>query len=182
MAEITISLPDGSQRSLPGGATAITLAESIGARLAKAAVAAVVNGDERDLGDSLPDGAQVAIITAGSDEGRHVLRHSTAHVLAQAVTQLFPGAKFSIGPAINDGFYYDFELPGGRTFAEAERSIRGKMFQQKIEARERELEGELKKQFPVTIDEATLAQVNVPGTPADPPHASASPSSSAPRR
>ena len=120
MAEITISLPDGSQRSLPGGATAITLAESIGARLAKAAVAAVVNGDERDLGDSLPDGAQVAIITAGSDEGRHVLRHSTAHVLAQAVTQLFPGAKFSIGPAINDGFYYDFELPGGRTFAEAD--------------------------------------------------------------
>ncbi len=120
MAEITISLPDGSQRSLPDGATAITLAESIGARLAKAAVAAVVNGDERDLGDSLPDGAQVAIITAGSDEGRHVLRHSTAHVLAQAVTQLFPGAKFSIGPAINDGFYYDFELPGGRTFAEAD--------------------------------------------------------------
>jgi threonyl-tRNA synthetase len=120
MAEITISLPDGSQRSLPDGATATTLAESIGARLAKAAVAAVVNGDERDLGEPLPDGAQVAIITAGSDEGRHVLRHSTAHVLAQAVTQLFPGAKFSIGPAINDGFYYDFELPGGRTFAEAD--------------------------------------------------------------
>jgi len=69
-----------------------------------------------------------------------------------------------------------------RSFAEAERSIRGKMFQQKIEARERELEGELKKQFPVTIDEATLARVNVPGTPAEPPHASASPSSSAPRR
>jgi len=120
MAEITISLPDGSQRSLPDGATATTLAESIGARLAKAAVAAVVNGDERDLGEPLPDGARVAIITAGSDEGRHVLRHSTAHVLAQAVTQLFPGAKFSIGPAINDGFYYDFELPGGRTFAEAD--------------------------------------------------------------
>ncbi len=120
MAEITISLPDGSQRSLPDGATSTTLAESIGARLAKAAVAAVVNGDERDLGEPLPDGAQVAIITAGSDEGRHVLRHSTAHVLAQAVTQLFPGAKFSIGPAINDGFYYDFELPGGRTFAEAD--------------------------------------------------------------
>ena len=120
MAEITISLPDGSQRSLPVGATATTLAESIGSRLAKAAVAAVVNGDERDLGDVLPDGAEVAIITVTSDDGRHVLRHSTAHVLAQAVTQLFPGAKFSIGPAINDGFYYDFELPGGRTFAEAD--------------------------------------------------------------
>jgi threonyl-tRNA synthetase len=120
MAEITISLPDGSQRSLPSGATATTLAESIGSRLAKAAVAAVVNGDEWDLGRELPDAAQVAIITADSDDGRHVLRHSTAHVMAQAVTQLFPGAKFSIGPAITDGFYYDFELPGGRTFSEAD--------------------------------------------------------------
>jgi threonyl-tRNA synthetase len=120
MAEITISLPDGSQRSLPSGATATTLAESIGSRLAKASVAAVVDGDEWDLGRELPDGAQVAIVTAESDAGRHVLRHSTAHVLAQAVTQLFPGAKFSIGPAIADGFYYDFELPGGRTFTEAD--------------------------------------------------------------
>ena len=66
----------------------------------------------------LPDGATVAIVTDDTDEGRHVLRHSTAHVMAQAVTQLFPGAKFSIGPAIENGFYYDFELPGGRTFSE----------------------------------------------------------------
>ncbi|MDO8363450.1 MAG: threonine--tRNA ligase, partial [Actinomycetota bacterium] len=120
MAEITISLPEGSQRTLPEGATATTLAESIGSRLAKAAVAAVVNGVESDLGNALPDGATVAIVTADSDEGRHVLRHSTAHVLAQAVVQLFPGAKYSIGPAINDGFYYDFELPGGRTFTEGD--------------------------------------------------------------
>ena len=128
MAEITISLPDGSQRSLASGATATTLAESIGSRLAKAAVAAVVNGDEWDLGRELPDGAQVAIITADSDDGRHVLRHSTAHVMAQAVTQLFPGAKFSIGPAISDGFYYDFELPDGRTFSESDlEAIEGRM-------------------------------------------------------
>ena len=120
MAEITISLPDGSQRSLPEGATATTLAESIGRGLAKAAVAAVVNGEEADLGNPLPADAQVAIITAESDAGRHVLRHSTAHVLAQAVIGLFPGAKYSIGPAINDGFYYDFELPGGRTFTEGD--------------------------------------------------------------
>ncbi|MFZ4721293.1 MAG: TGS domain-containing protein, partial [Ilumatobacteraceae bacterium] len=120
MAEITISLPDGSQRSLPEGATATTLAASIGSRLAKAAVAAVVDGDEVDLGRELPGGAVVAIVTADSDAGRHVLRHSTAHVMAQAVTQLFPGAKFSIGPAISDGFYYDFELPGGRTFSESD--------------------------------------------------------------
>ncbi|MEN9643973.1 MAG: threonine--tRNA ligase [Actinomycetota bacterium] len=128
MAEITISLPDGSQRSLPDGATATTLAASIGSRLAKASVSAVVNGEEWDLGRALPDGAEVAIVTAESDDGRHVLRHSTAHVLAQAVTQLFPGAKFSIGPAITDGFYYDFELPGGRTFTEADlESIEGRM-------------------------------------------------------
>ncbi|MDO8391896.1 MAG: threonine--tRNA ligase [Actinomycetota bacterium] len=120
MAEITISLPDGSQRTLPEGATATTLAESIGSRLAKAAVAAVVDGAEADLGNPLPAGSTVAIITADSDAGRHVLRHSTAHVLAQAVVRLFPGAKYSIGPAINDGFYYDFELPDGRTFNEAD--------------------------------------------------------------
>jgi threonyl-tRNA synthetase len=115
MADITITLPDGSQRSLPQGATATTVAESIGSRLAKAAVAAVVDGEEWDLGRPLPDGATVAIITGDSEEGRHVLRHSTAHVMAQAVTQLFEGAKFSIGPAIENGFYYDFELPGGKT-------------------------------------------------------------------
>ncbi|MBI4884131.1 MAG: threonine--tRNA ligase [Actinobacteria bacterium] len=131
MAELTISLPDGSQRSLPRGATATTLAEAIGSRLAKAAVAAVVDGAEVDLGRPLPAGAQVAIITGDSDEGRHVLRHSTAHVMAQAVTQLFPGAKFSIGPAIVDGFYYDFELADGRTFAEADLSA--------IEARMRDI-------------------------------------------
>ena len=88
MAEITISLPDGSQRSLAEGATATTLAESVGSRLAKAAVAAVVNGEEWDLTRELPEGATVAIITADSDEGRHVLRHSTAHVLAQAAHEV----------------------------------------------------------------------------------------------
>src|SRR4051795_6738081 len=118
MADITITLPDGSQRSLPQGTTATSVAESIGSRLAKAAVAAVVDGEEWDLGRPLPDGATVAIITGDSEEGRHVLRHSTAHVMAQAVTQLFEGAKFSIGPAIENGFYYDFELPGGKTFSD----------------------------------------------------------------
>jgi threonyl-tRNA synthetase len=118
MSNITVSLPDGSARELPAGATARDLAASIGSRLAKAAIAAVVDGAETDLGAPLTDGATVAILTADSDAGRHVLRHSTAHVMAQAVTRLFPGAKFTIGPAIADGFYYDFDLPGGRTFSE----------------------------------------------------------------
>ena len=116
MSNITVSLPDGSERELADPATPLDLAAAIGSGLKKAAVAAVVDGAETDLTAALRDGAAVAIITAATPEGRHVLRHSTAHVMAQAVTRLFPGAKFSIGPAIENGFYYDFELPGGATF------------------------------------------------------------------
>ena len=117
---IKVRLPDESVRELPAGSTGLDLAQSIGKRLAQAAVATVVNGVETDLGVALADGAQVSIVTADSDAGRHVLRHSTAHVLAQAVVQLFEGAKFSIGPAIEDGFYYDFELPNNKTFSDAD--------------------------------------------------------------
>ena len=115
---IDVTLPDGSTRSLPESSTALDLAQSIGSRLAKAAVAAVIDGEDRDLGSALSQGDRVAIVTADTDAGRHVLRHSTAHVLAQAVVALFPGAKFTIGPAIEDGFYYDFDLPAGKTFSD----------------------------------------------------------------
>jgi threonyl-tRNA synthetase len=118
MSNITVTLPDGSARELPEGSSALDLANSIGRGLAKSAVAAVVDGEEADLTRPLPDGGKVAIVTASTEEGRHVLRHSTAHVMAQAVTRLFPGAKYSIGPAIENGFYYDFELPGGATFSD----------------------------------------------------------------
>lgn len=117
---IDVQLPDGSTRSLPTGSTALDLAQAIGSRLAKAAVAAVVDGVEVDITSPLVQGAHVAIVTADSQAGRHVLRHSTAHVLAQAVLQQFAGAKFTIGPAIEDGFYYDFELPGGKTFSDSD--------------------------------------------------------------
>ena len=120
MSVLSISLPDGSARELPAGSTVADLAASIGSRLAKAALTGVVNGSEVDLNVALADGDVVSIVTADSDAGRHVLRHSTAHVLAQAVTQLFPGAKFSVGPAIEDGFYYDFDLPESRTFSETD--------------------------------------------------------------
>src|SRR6202040_2675032 len=66
----------------------------------------------------LPEGAEVAVITEDTEAGRAVLRHSTAHVLAQAVLELWPGAHYAIGPPIADGFYYDFELPGGATFSD----------------------------------------------------------------
>lgn len=118
MSLLTVTLPDGSSRELEHGSTVFDLARSIGSGLAKAAVAGIVDGHETDLSTVLADGQQVAIITSNTDEGRHVLRHSTAHVLAQAVTRLFPGAKFSVGPAIENGFYYDFDLPDGRTFSD----------------------------------------------------------------
>lgn len=118
MSNITVSLPDGSERELPAESTALDLAASIGSGLKKAAVAATVNGVDTDLTRPLDNGDSVALITNNTDEGRHVLRHSTAHVLAQAVTQLYPGAKFSIGPAIENGFYYDFDLPDDQTFHE----------------------------------------------------------------
>jgi threonyl-tRNA synthetase len=118
VSEITVYLPDASARQLPAGSTGTDLAASIGPRLAKAAVAVDVDGALTDLTASLPDQAQVSVVTADSDAGRHVLRHSTAHVLAQAVTDLWPGAHYAIGPAIEDGFYYDFDLPGHAHFHE----------------------------------------------------------------
>ncbi len=116
--EISIRLPDGSTRALAPSTTAADLASSIGSRLAKAAVIAVVNGDERDLATPLHDGDEVAIVTGDSDRGLFTIRHSTAHVLAQAVLDLFPGATFGIGPPVEDGFYYDFSLPDGAAFVE----------------------------------------------------------------
>ncbi|MGC9961387.1 MAG: threonine--tRNA ligase [Acidimicrobiales bacterium] len=119
-AEISVILPDGSERSLPEGSTGAALASSIGRRLAEDAVAIEVDGDLWDLGRELPGRAKVSIVTRATEEGRAVLRHSTAHVLAQAVLSLWPGARFAIGPSIADGFYYDFELPGGAHFTDAD--------------------------------------------------------------
>ena len=115
---ISVDLPDGSQRELTEGTTAAELAHSIGSRLAKAAVVAAVNGRQVDLSTELHDGDAVAIVTDETEAGREILRHSTAHVLAQAVLRLWPGAKYAIGPVIENGFYYDFELPHGAHFSD----------------------------------------------------------------
>ncbi|MGC8626220.1 MAG: threonine--tRNA ligase [Acidimicrobiales bacterium] len=133
-ATVSVKLPDGTVKRLPVGSTGADLAVAIGPRLAKDAIAVVVDGQERDLTVPLPDGASVRIVTAGEPEGRKILRHSTAHVMAQAVTQLWPGAKFAIGPPVEDGFYYDFELPGGAHFSDEDI--------ERIEARMREIIGE----------------------------------------
>jgi threonyl-tRNA synthetase len=115
---VKVRLPDGTQKALPAGSTALALAGAIGPRLAKAALAARVDGHLVDLSAPLHDGAEVAIVTADSNDGREVLRHSTAHVMAQAVRRLWPGASYAIGPVIADGFYYDFDLPGHAHFTD----------------------------------------------------------------
>lgn len=112
-----VNLPDGSKREVPTGSTGADLAKSIGSRLFDAAVVIEVNGFQRDLTAELQDGDTVRIITATDEEGRYVIRHSTAHVLAQAVLDLWDGAHFAIGPPIENGFYYDFALPNGARFS-----------------------------------------------------------------
>jgi threonyl-tRNA synthetase len=118
MTDLHVELPDGTLRAVPEGADALDLAAAVGKRLARDAVAARVNDVLVDLSTALRDGDRVAIVTAASEDGREVLRHSTAHVMAQAVTRLWPGAHYAIGPAIRDGFYYDFELPDGDHFSD----------------------------------------------------------------
>jgi len=122
MSDITIKLPDGTQKSVPSDTTGLSLASSISRNLAKTAISAVIDDKEVDLSTQLNDGNVVHIITVDSEAGRHVLRHSTAHVMAQAVLQMYPGAKYTIGPAIENGFYYDFDL-GERVFTEDDLSL-----------------------------------------------------------
>jgi threonyl-tRNA synthetase len=111
---VSVKLPDGSSRSLNDGASAAELAAQIGAGLAKAAVAAKVNGQVVDLQRPLPDQAEVAIITKRDPEGLEVLRHSAAHLMADAILRVFPKAQLTIGPVVEDGFYYDIYLAEGK--------------------------------------------------------------------
>ncbi len=106
---IKISLPDGSARDYPRGITAQEIIKSIGSGLAKASVAAEVNGRPVDLGFRLEEDASFSAIKSDTPQGLEILRHSASHLMAQAVTELYPGTKVAIGPAIEDGFYYDFD-------------------------------------------------------------------------
>src|SRR5215210_6080701 len=115
-----VILPDGSQKELPDGATGADLAASIGPGLARAALAVKVDGEIRDLARPLGDGEEVAIVTGRDPDSLDLIRHDTAHVLAAAVLDLYPGTKISIGPPIEDGFYYDFEFPDGVTVSDAD--------------------------------------------------------------
>ncbi|MGE5926681.1 MAG: threonine--tRNA ligase [Gemmatimonadota bacterium] len=110
MSSVRLTLPDGSVRELPAGATGRQLAESIGPGLAKAALAIRVDGQVRDLDRPIEQDATVAILTERDPDALEVLRHSSAHILATAVRELFPGAGIGFGPPIEDGFYYDFQV------------------------------------------------------------------------
>jgi threonyl-tRNA synthetase len=111
MSDVSITLPDGSTRAVPPGTSVHDVAAAISPRLAKAAVAGVVDDRLVDLSFSLERDANVRVVTPDSPEALGIYRHSTAHLLAAAVTNLFPGVQCGIGPAIEDGFYYDFIVP-----------------------------------------------------------------------
>ncbi len=110
---ITITLPDGSQRQFDHPVSVLDVASDIGPGLAKAALAGKVDGKMVDTSYTVDTDAELAIVTARDEEGLEVIRHSTAHLLAQAVKRLFPDAQVTIGPVIDDGFYYDFSYPPG---------------------------------------------------------------------
>lgn len=111
--KVVVTLPDGNALELEPGATGADAAAAIGPGLAKAALAIKVDGELRDLAAPLPaaSGAQIAIVTERDPEGLELIRHDAAHVMAEAVTELYPGTKVTIGPPIESGFYYDFEFP-----------------------------------------------------------------------
>lgn len=111
---IQVKLPDGGVRSLDDGASAADLASQIGPGLAKAAVAAKVNGQVRDLSLPLKDGDEVTLLTKKDPEALEVLRHSAAHLMADAILRVFPQAELTIGPVVEDGFYYDIHLKEGK--------------------------------------------------------------------
>ena len=117
---ISVRLLDGSERQLSVGSSAADLAASISPRLASIALIAVVDGVEQDLNVALRDGSKVEIVTPQSEAGLRTIRHSTAHVLAQAIVDLYPGTQLAIGPPIEHGFYYDVELPDGQALSETE--------------------------------------------------------------
>jgi threonyl-tRNA synthetase len=115
-----VTLPDGKRLELENGATGADAARAIGEGLARAALAIKVDGELRDLSRELPDGAKIDIVTDRTNGALDLLRHDTAHVLAEAVLELYPGTQVTIGPPIEDGFYYDFDFPDGVKISDAD--------------------------------------------------------------
>ena len=128
MSTIVVTLPDGSTKPVEAGAKPIDIAKAISPRLADAAIAARVDGELRDLTEPLEKDAKVEILTPKNPESLIIYRHSTAHLLAAAVLELYPETKLGIGPAIENGFYYDFDRPTAFTPEDLEK-IERKMWE-----------------------------------------------------
>jgi len=120
MRAVNVTLPDGTRLELADGATGADAAAAIGPGLARAALAVRQNGEVRDLARPLVPGEPLEIVTRKSDGALDIIRHDAAHVLAAAVMELYPGVQISIGPPIENGFYYDFEFPEGVTVSDAD--------------------------------------------------------------
>ena len=118
---IKVKLMDGSMKEIEDGSNGYSLATSISRKLAKEAVAAKVNGKLVDLSHELKESDQVEIITVDSEEGIEIIRHSTAHVMAQAVKRIYGNVKLAIGPTVKNGFYYDFDLDTPLTHGDIEK-------------------------------------------------------------
>ena len=142
-----VELPDGTRKELPDGATGADPAASIGAGLARAALAIKVDGEIRDLARPLPTATRSRSSPSRDPESLELIRHDTAHVLAAAVLDLYPGTKISIGPPIENGFYYDFEFPEGVTVSDDDF--------ERIEAKMRE---HIKADEPFEREDVTTAQ------------------------
>jgi threonyl-tRNA synthetase len=137
IADVTVTLPDGKALELPEGATGADAAAAIGPGLAKAALAIKADGTVQDLAAPLPDGARIEIVTERSgQDALDLIRHDCAHVLATAALELFPGVQISIGPPIEQGFYYDFEFPEGTALTEADLERLEAKMQEHIDADE----------------------------------------------
>ncbi len=131
---ITITLPDGSQRTYDAGTTGREIAESIGPGLARDALAIKVDGEVRDLDRPITSDAAIAILTWSDDEGKETFWHSSAHLMAEALQALYPGVKFTIGPPIDQGFYYDVDPNGHQISSDDFEQIEAKM--QELAARD----------------------------------------------
>ena len=132
---IKITFPDGSVREFAKGTTAMQIAESISSRLAQEVLAASVNGEVWDLTRPINDDAAVKLFKWDDEEGKHAFWHSSAHLMAEALQELYPGIKFGIGPAIENGFYYDVD-PGEVVIKEADFAAIEKKMQELVAKKE----------------------------------------------
>ena len=126
---IDITLPDGSTHTHPAGTTGLEIAESIGAGLARDALAIKVNGEVRDLSRPVTEDAEIEILTWDDEEGKQTFWHSSAHLMAEALQALYPDVKFTIGPPIDQGFYYDVDLGDQTLSADELEAIEEKMLE-----------------------------------------------------